>query len=370
MKVREVCAVVDELVPLTLAQEWDNVGLLIGRANNTVRNVLVCIDATTGVVAEARRKKVDMILSYHPIIWDGLKRITADGPSRPVYELIRDGISVFSIHTAFDVITGGVNDQLADMLGIVDPTPIGDYVPAPEGPLYKLTVFVPKEDVDRVAEAIFAAGAGRIGRYSHCGFRIEGIGSFLPLNGAKPAIGRKGKREYVEEIRLESIVAADKVPAVLAAMRKAHPYETPAFDVFRHHDLEGKWGLGRMGSLAKPVSIPEIIQKIKRTTGARAVGLVGPNRRMVKTAAVCAGTCGKIIDAVISAGCDLYVTGELKHHVALAAQEAGLTCICLSHTVSERFALKKLVGQLKKRLKPVTISLSRADADPFTWKSI
>ncbi|MBN1125382.1 MAG: Nif3-like dinuclear metal center hexameric protein, partial [Sedimentisphaerales bacterium] len=366
MKVHDVCTVVDELVPLKLAQDWDNVGLLIGRADKDISTILVCIDVTTDVVAEARKKKTDMILSYHPVIWDGLKRITADGPSKAVYELIRSGISVVSIHTAFDVITGGVNDQLADMLGIVDPRPIGDYVQSPQGPLYKLTTFVPKEDVNRVAEMIFAAGAGQIGQYSHCGFRTEGTGSFLPLKGAKPTIGKKGKMEYVDEIRLESIVAADKVPGVIAAMRKAHPYETPAFDVFRHHDLEGKWGLGRMGSLAKPTSIPKIIQKIKQVTGAKAVGMVGSTRRTVKTAAVCAGTCGKIIDTVISAGCDLYVTGELKHHVALAAQEAGLTCICLSHTVSERFALKKLVGQLKKRLKPVTISLSRADADPFT----
>ena len=132
----------------------------------------------------------------------------------------------------------------------------------------------------------------------------------------------------------------------------------------------GMIGLGRMGALKKPMPVEAIIRNIKRVTGARAVGLIGPAKRTVRTAAVCAGSCGKLLDGVIAAGCDLYLTGELKHHQALAAQEAGLTCICLSHTVSERFALKNLAKTLKKRLENVTIRLSQKDADPFNWKQV
>jgi len=153
-------------------------------------------------------------------------------------------------------------------------------------------------------------------------------------------------------------------------MRQAHPYETPAFDVVRHYDFESKFGLGRMGRLAKATAMSEIIADVKKATGARAVGIVGKEKRTVRTAAVCAGSCGKIINAVIAKNCDLYLTGELKHHQALAAQEAGVTCLCLSHTVSERFALKKLANKLKKQLKDVTILTSKKDADPFKWKSI
>jgi len=370
MKIEKIAEQIEKIAPLKLAQDWDNVGLLVGDRKKEIKRILLTIDVTKEVVKEAKAKKIDLILSYHPIIWDGLKEVVADGESGPVYDLVRLGISVYSIHTAFDVAAGGVNDLLADIVGIVDAEPIGDYVESPQGPGYKVVVFVPQKDLSKVANAMFKAGAGNIGNYSHCGFTAEGQGTFKPLEGAKPTIGKKGKLEKVPEIRLESVVSADKVAAVVEAMRKSHPYETPAFDVVRHYDIENKFGLGRIGSLEKATPMKTIIAKIKKVTGARAIGIIGKENRTVKTAAVCAGSCGKIVNGVIAKKCDLYLTGELKHHQALAAQEAGVTCICLSHTVSERFALKNLVKKLKKSLKNVTISISTKDADPFRWKAI
>jgi len=370
MKVKEIAAAVEQIVPLKLAQDWDNVGLLIGGPQQSVKNILLTIDITAGVLAEAKRLKTDLILSYHPVIWDGLKKITTDGPSGIVYELIRSGIAVLSMHTALDSATGGVNDGLAEMIGIKQGEPIGDYVDSPAGGNYKLVVFIPVDAVEKVADAVFAAGAGAIGNYSHCGFQAQGQGSFLPLEGARPAIGRKGKVEKVAEVRFETIVPAAKLADCIAAMRKAHPYETPAFDCYRLYDEPNKYGLGRIGRLEKPLRVQEIIQRIKRQTGARAFGIIGRQDRLVRMAAVCAGSCGKIINSVIAIGAELYLTGELKHHQALAAQEAGLTCICLSHTVSERFILKKFARQLQKQLKQVTIRVSKKDADPFNWKEL
>jgi len=370
MKIGKIAGELENIAPLKLALDWDNVGLLVGSSDKNIKNILITIDVTADVVAEAKKLKTDMILSYHPVIWDGLKKITAEGQTAVVYELIRAGICVYSIHTAFDVALGGVNDALAEMVGIVDAKPIGDFVSAPGGQQYKLVTFVPVNDASAVAEAVYAAGAGMIGNYSHCGFQTEGTGTFLPLEGAKPAIGQQGRLEKVEEIKLEAVVPADKVPAVVRAMRKAHPYETPAFDVFRHYDIESKFGLGRIGRLAEAKPLSQIIEKIKKVTGAKAIGIVGPQNRTVRTAAVCAGSCGKIINSVIAENCDLYLTGELKHHHALAAKEAGVTCVCLSHTVSERFALKNLANKLKRRLKNVTIKISKKDTDPFKWKNI
>ncbi len=370
MKLEQIRQAVEAIAPLKLAQDWDNVGFLIGDPTRDIQRILITIDTTRAVVAEAKRFKADLILAYHPAIWDGLKRITADGATAPIYELIQADIGVFSVHTALDTAAGGINDALAAILSLESAKPIGDYVENPAGPQYKVITFIPHEAVNQVAEALYAAGAGAIGQYSHCGFMAEGVGTFLPLDGANPAIGQRGTLERVEEIRLETVVAADKTAAVIAALRTAHPYETPAFDVFRHHDLENKLGLGRLGTLKKPTSLETIVENIKTTTGAKAIGLIGPAKRTVRTAAVCAGSCGKILDRVIAEGCDLYLTGELKHHQALAAQEAGLTCICLSHTVSERFALKKLAKALQKQLKTVTIRISQKDADPFTWKQI
>ena len=383
MKVNDVAAAIERIAPLELAQDWDNVGLLVGDPQGNVKNILLTIDVTAEVVAEAKNSKTDLIISYHPVIWDGLKKIIAEPAVKPqakylaprstrglVYELIRAGIAVFSIHTALDSAVGGVNDGLAEMIGIQDAKPIGDYVDAPGGDIYKLVAFVPVDSAGKVSTAVFAAGAGMMGSYSHCGFRVEGTGTFLPLEGARPAIGGKGRLEKVAEVRFETIVPAEKLDGAIAAMRKAHPYEMPAFDVIKLCNPQGRFGLGRIGNLAQPMGLDALIKRVKSETGAKAVGIVGPEKRLVKKAAVCAGSCGSIIDAVIAAKADLYLTGELKHRQALAAQEAGLTCICLSHTVSERFILKKFARQLKKSLNSVTIRVSRKDADPFTWKNV
>ena len=370
MKIKDIAEQIEKIVPLNLAQDWDNVGLLIGDAGKNVKRILLTIDITADVVAEAKNLKTDLIVSYHPVIWDGLKKIISEGPSSVVHELIRRNIAVFSIHTALDVVTGGVNDGLAEILGIQDGKPIGDYVDNPADDNYKLVVFVPTESLAKVSNAVFAAGAGVIGNYTDCSFSADGTGTFLPMEGAKPAIGKKGHLEKVFEIRFETIVPAEKLDNVVAAMRKAHPYETPAFDIIKLYNGQNKFGLGRIGKLAKPLTIEQIIRKIKKQTGAEACGLVGKEKRLVKTAAVCAGSCGKIINLVIAAKADLYLTGELKHHQALAAQEAGLTCICLSHTVSERFILKKFAKQLQKKLNSATIKISRKDADPFRWTHI
>jgi len=370
MKVKDIAEQIEEIVPLKLAQDWDNAGLLIGNPQQNVKNILLTIDVTGDVVAEAKRLKTDLIVSYHPVIWDGLKKITADGPTGVVYDLIRSGIAVFSIHTALDSAVGGVNDGLAEIVGIRDVKPISDYVDNRSRDNYKLVVFVPVESAAKVSNAVFAAGAGTIGNYSHCGFQAEGAGSFLPLKGAKPAIGKKGRIEMVPEIRFETIVPAEKLDNVIPAMKKAHPYETPAFDIFKLYGSENKFGSGRIGKLEKTTQLSRIVERIKKYTGAKTLGIVGSEKRLVKKAAVCAGACGKIINSVIAAKCDLYLTGELKHHQALAAQEAGLTCICLSHTVSERFILRKLARQMQRQIKQVTIKISKKDADPFKWKNL
>jgi dinuclear metal center YbgI/SA1388 family protein len=368
--IKEVATALEAIAPLSLAQDWDNVGLLVGDPDAHVKRVLMTIDTTAAVVEEAIRLKMDLILSYHPVLFKGTQRVTANGPSALIYKLIRHGIGLYSFHTAMDVAAGGVNDALAAAVGIANPLPIGDFVEDPQGPSYKMITFVPKDDVNRVADALYANGAGAIGNYSHCGFQTHGTGTFLPLPGATPTIGKQGQRETVPEIRLETVVKADKVSAVIDALRQAHPYETPAFDVFRHYNVENHLGLGRIGQLAQPAKLDALLTRLKRTTGADVVGIVGTHKRVLKKAAVCAGSCGDIIQQVIAQQAQVYITGELKHHLALHAQAAGLTCVCLSHSVSERFALKSIRTELKKQIRGIAIRLSAKDVDPFEWKTI
>jgi dinuclear metal center YbgI/SA1388 family protein len=366
MKIKDIIGEIEKIAPPKFAQSWDNTGLLVGDGNSAVKKILLTIDVTQEVVKEAKQAGYNFIISYHPVIWDGLKSVAGDSV---VYELVRSGISVYSIHTALDAVSGGINDALAEIVGIKNPQPIGDFVEGGQNN-YKLVVFVPADSLEKVADAVFKAGAGWIGNYSHCSFRTAGEGTFLPLEGAKPAIGRKGKLEKVDEIRFESIVPAEKAADVVKAMRSAHPYEMPAFDVIKLYDFEDKIGLGRIGFLGKPSQLSAILKKIKSATGAKAAGIVGNRKRLLKKAAVCAGSCGKLILNVISEKCDLYVTGEIKHHQALAAQEAGVTVVCLSHTVSERFILKKVAKELQKSLKDVKIIVSKKDKDPFEWTKV
>ncbi len=219
MKIKEIAQAVEEIAPLGLAQDWDNVGLLVGNPGKTIKNILLTIDTTQAVVAEAKAQKADLILAYHPIIWDGLKRVTADGETAHIYDLVKSGISVFCIHTALDVAVGGVNDLLANILGIENAEPIGDYVADPAGPQYKIITFVPQDAVNTVADALYEAAAGAIGNYSHCGFQSDGTGTFKPLAGSNPTIGKRGKLETVNEIKLETVVPSGKVAAVIAALR-------------------------------------------------------------------------------------------------------------------------------------------------------
>jgi dinuclear metal center YbgI/SA1388 family protein len=370
MKLEQVQAAIESLAPLALAQDWDNVGLLLGDAEADVQSVLMCIDTTAAVVDEAIRTKADLIVSYHPVMFDGIKRLTAQGPNAHLYKLIQHGIALYSFHTAMDVVPGGVNDALAEAIGIQDPKPLGDFIEDPEGPDYKVVTFIPLKHVTPVAQAMYEAGAGRIGHYAQCGFQTEGTGTFLPLDQANPFVGQSGKLEQLQEIRLETVVQADRVQAVIAALRSAHPYETPAFDVLRHHDVEQQLGLGRVGHLEQCAGLDVILNRLKAHTQAKTVGIIGPQKKIHTKAAVCAGSCGKILFQALAQACDLYVTGELRHHTALAAQEAGLTCLCLSHSVSERFALKKIMPSLKKCLPRVKIRVSRCDKDPFEWKTL
>jgi dinuclear metal center YbgI/SA1388 family protein len=377
MKIKDIVSQIEKIAPPKLAQSWDNTGLLVGDGNLSVKKVLLTIDITKEVVKEAKQAGCDFILSYHPVIWDGLKSVTCGSV---VYELIRCGISVYSMHTALDAVSGGINDELAEIVGIKNPEPIGDFVeggPAQGRGLaeggqnnYKLIVFVPADSLQKVADAVFRAGAGWIGNYSHCSFHTAGTGTFLPLEGAKPAVGRRGRLEKVDEIKFESIVPAEKIADVVKAMKQAHPYEMPAFDIIKLYNAEEKKGLGRIGLLEKPMQLSAILKRIKSATGAKVTGIVGNKNRKVKKAAVCAGSCGKLIMIVCAEKCDLYLTGEIKHHQALAAQEAGVTVVCLSHTISERFILKKVAKKLQKGLKDVKIIISKKDKDPFEWTKV
>ncbi len=365
MKLSQVIAVLEEIAPTRYAEEWDNVGLLVGDREQPVTRAMLCIDYTPAVAAEAAAQKCDMVVAYHPAIFDPIKRIVAS-ESNVLFDALRRGVAIYSPHTALDVADGGTNDMLADAVGIS---------PETRGPLrlidaiatqYKLVTFVPEKDVDRVAAALFEAGAGRIGNYTQCSFRSPGTGTFFGEEGAtNPTVGQSGKLERAEEIRIETVMPIARLPEVLAALRASHPYEEPAFDLVQLAAPPEKLGQGRLGKLASPTPREEVIDRIKRELGLNHLLVAGPTSGTVSTAACCAGSCGDFVKDALKAKADLFLTGELRHHDALAAANAGMTVACTLHTNSERAVLKRLAQRLADAAPGLPVTISRADRDPF-----
>ena len=367
MKLQEITKVLEQIAPVELAESWDNVGLLVGDYQQSVKNVILTIDLTAEVFAEAKAKKADLIIAYHPPIFEPMKKVIAgQGPSPLIYQAIRSNIAVYSLHTALDSVQGGINDLLAEIVGIKNPQPLQP-VESSDAAICKLIVFVPVADLGKVSEAIFTAGAGNIGaagKYSKCSFRTAGTGTFQCGPYSRPAIGKPGSFEQVEEIKFETIVPVVKLPAVLKAMLAAHPYEEVAYDLIPLLDPPTDVGLGRYGDLTVPTTVPTLIEKIKKTFRVKNLGIIGPQKGRVKRAAVGAGSCGTMLRRVIQNNCDFYLTGELKHHHVLELQAAGVTTICLSHSVSERIILPRLPKQLQKQCKGIKAYTSRKDRDP------
>jgi putative NIF3 family GTP cyclohydrolase 1 type 2 len=280
----------------------------------------------------------------------------------PVWDAIRAGIAIYSPHTALDAADGGTNDVLAELAGVKVDGPFEWVEPAESR--CKVVVFVPPAEVDKVADAMFAAGAGRIGEYSKCSYRHSGTGTFLGGEASNPSVGQRGRYETVNEVRLETIVPAACVPAVIAAMRGAHSYEEPAFDVY---PLKGEpaRGIGRVGSLARATTLASLARTLKKRLSLGAVEIVGDGGRAVQRAALCVGSAGRMpLERAAAAACDVVITGELRHHDALAFRAAGLSAVLLGHWASERPALDALASRIRAAFTGLTVTVSAADRAP------
>jgi dinuclear metal center YbgI/SA1388 family protein len=362
MQLRELLSALETIAPTHLAEAWDNVGLLVGDPAQPVTRVMLTVDYTHEVAREAERERCDVVVAYHPPIFDALKKLTA--PS-VVYDAARRGVAIWSPHTALDVADGGTNDVLADALGLETRAPLRPA--APRDAQHKLVTFVPEDAVERVARALFDAGAGRIGNYSSCSFRSGGTGTFFGEAGANPAVGEAGRLESAAEVKLETVVPIPRVDAVVRALRAAHPYEEPAFDLVRLAAPPQGVGIGRVGEFRAPVERGALVARVKASLGLAHVLVAGPTAGELTRAATCAGAGGDLLKDAIASRAGLYLTGELRHHDALAAARAGMTVVCALHSNSERATLARLRDRLARELPALDVAISREDRDPFAF---
>lgn len=361
----DVAAAMDHIAPPHLAQSWDRVGLLAGDPGAACRSVLLSIDLTGPVLAEAIDAKCGLVLAYHPPLFRPVGRLRADsgGTDALVYRAIASGIAIYSPHTALDAAPGGTNDVMAGLCGLNDVEPFEYATPA--GTQSKVVTFVPAKDVDRVAAAMSAAGAGRIGDYVMCSYRVSGEGTFYGTEGTSPRVGRRGRLEKVPEIRVEMVAPNQRLPEVIDALLSHHPYEEPAYDIYPLAAAPS-FGIGRVGQLPARTTLAALARKLRKATGSKIVSIVGPPDTPVTRAAVCVGAAGMLpFEKARSSDCDLVVTGEIRHHDALSLRRMGKTAIALGHWESERPALAPLAARLSQIVPGLSVRISAKDESPF-----
>jgi dinuclear metal center YbgI/SA1388 family protein len=363
--VAEFAAYLERFAPCGTAAEWDNVGLLLGDPGAGASRVMTCLTLTPDVAAEAVRERAELVVTHHPVLFRGVKKLTATTPDgRAVLPLLRAGTAVYSPHTAFDNCPDGINDGLCARLGLEKVAPLR---PRDARRQCKLVVFVPDDDLQKVSDAVFAAGAGVIGQYNECSFRLAGTGTFYGTDATNPTVGQKGRREEVSEWRLEVIVPENLVAPVVSAVRAAHSYEEPAFDVYPlKPGTEG--GEGRVGELPRPLTLGELAKRAKERLTANAVQVVGDPGREVLTVALACGAAGEYLSDAIKRKADVFLTGEVRFHDALAARGADVGLILPGHYATERPAVEDLAAKLAADFAGVTAWASRDERDPL-WSS-
>ncbi len=372
-----VVELLESIAPARFAEDWDNVGLLLdpevsadpaARRAAPVGRALLTIDLTEAVMQEALDERVELVVAYHPPIFRGLKRITADlAQSRVLLAAVRAGIAIYSPHTALDAAPGGVNDWLAEALGEGDSTPI---TPSFEGDELKLVVFVPEENVEALRNALAdEAGAGWIGNYSHCSYNLGGQGTFLGHEGTSPAIGKSGQLETVDEIRVEMVCTRRQLPRAAQVIHRVHPYEEPAWDVYAlgQKPRPGS-GMGRLVTLREPAKLDALVARIKTHLGLARVRVAAvPEHESgapIAKAAVCAGAGGSLFEKL--RGPELLLTGEMRHHDVLARVASGTSVVLCDHTNTERGYLPTLARRLEELAGgQLAAVVSKRDRDPL-----
>lgn len=364
LKHKTIFKTLESWAPKSLAYDWDNVGLQVGTADDITNGVLVTLDVTEKVVNEAIEKGVNVIIAHHPLLFQALKQIDFSTPKgKVVQKLIQHNITVYAAHTNLDIAEGGVNDLLMDALGIKERA---NFIPFKEQSLFKLVVFTPSTHVEEIRNALSLAGAGHIGNYSHCTFQQAGQGTFKPLEGTNPYIGNKQELTFVDEIKIETIVTEDNMDAAIAAMKKAHPYEEVAYDVYPVQQKGKSYGLGRIGKLNEPITLEGFSERVKEAFEMDRIKVVGNLQEKVEKIAVLGGSGEKYISNAQQLGVDVYITGDLTFHHAQDGMEAGISLIDAGHYIEK--IMKEATKQfLEKHFSTIPVHVSEIDTNPFQF---
>lgn len=361
----------EDWVPKSFAVDNDRkkIGLQIGTLKREVKTVMVALDVLENVVDEAIENHVDLIIAHHPLIFRPLQKINTDSAhGRIIEKCIKHDITVYAAHTNLDIVKGGVNDLMAEALGLKDTEVL---VGTHNSQLKKLAVFVPRDHADDVRRALGDTGAGYIGHYSHCTFNSSGQGTFMPREGTNPFIGSEGKIEHVDEVKIETIIPSDIQPKVIQAMLAAHPYEEVAYDLYPLDNQGEVFGLGRIGILEEEMTLRTFADHVKKAFDVKGVRVVGQLDDTVKKVAILGGDGNKFMSTARLKGADVFVTGDVYYHTAHDAWMEGLNIVDPGHNVEKVMKTgvqRFLTDFIEKKGYDTHVIVSKAHTDPFTFQ--
>ena len=362
MKVKEITSAIEEFAPLHLQESWDNAGMQVGNPDSEVTGILLCTDVREEVVDEAIARGANMIISHHPLLFRGLKKIVGRTyQERIVAQAIKHDITIYCAHTNMDSTMGGVNFKMAEKLGLKNIR-----VLAPQQSTQrKIVVFVPIEAAAQVEKAMCDAGAGRLGNYDNCTYSMIGEGHYRPLDGAEPWAGNVGDIHHEPEIRLEVLVNKALCGKVVAAMLKAHPYEEPAFDIIALENVDKYAGLGVIGDI-EPLDAREFLERVKHAFEVKSLRYSGDLNRKVSRIAMCGGAGAEFTGIAMSQSADVYITGDMKYH-EFQGNEDRIILADIGHYESEHYTKEIFYDVIQKKNPNFAVDFAKSEKNQVKY---
>lgn len=363
MVIRDVTAWLEQLAPLSYQESYDNSGLIIGSPETTLKGILITIDVTPEVIIEAHQKGLNMIVSHHPLIFSGIKRITGNSyVEKAIILAIKYDIAVYAAHTNIDSVEGGVNSRIGRKLGLSNLK----FLQPLEGELIKLVTYVPTNDAEKVRNALHNAGAGHIGNYDFCSYNTEGHGTFRGGEGTNPSVGKKGEVHVEPELKIEVILPKARLSKVVKDMIAAHPYEEVAYDIYPLLNKYEKVGFGMVGEFDRSVSETDFLKMVKKSFNAQVIRHSPLLNKKIKKVAFCGGSGSSLIKQAIAVGADVFMTADVKYHQFFDAENKILIAD-IGHFESEQFTVDIFYEYLLKNFSKFAVLKSEVKTNPINY---
>ncbi len=363
MKLKDLCSYLDTIVPLSFQESYDNSGLQVGLPEREISSALITLDVTEEVIDEAISEKCDVIVSHHPLIFNGIKRISGKTfTERILYKAVKNDIAIYSAHTNLDIFNNSVSRKMAEKLNLKDVRVLSPL----KNRLLKLVTYVPESHVDKVQSALFEAGAGVIGNYDRCGFSSTGTGSFRGNEKTKPFLGEKGTVSFEKEIRFETILYSHLKEKVIKALLEVHPYEEVAYDIYSLENDNIEIGLGCTGYLSEEISELDFLNHLSKVFDAKGIRFTKLTGKPVRKISLCAGSGISLLNNVISSGADVYITADIKYHNFFEADNRILL-VDIGHFESEKFSTEILKDLIIKKFPKFAVRFSESNTNPINY---